>query len=691
MKKKLEINILFLVFLYFAILTIFVDYLTFFFNASYGINLIIGIPITAVIFYFLRKKIKIQKNFDKGDIFFLTFFLIIIGLTIVFPDKMYDTINYHLYNQVYPFADKINKDFFPNSFIQSFSYAYPDRIFYIFRYILGYRLGNILNYFLIATLYLQVKNILENVFKVKGYAKNIISTFAILSLSIIDIMDTYYIDIISLVILFEVFDKVLFGPLLSEDKESNNNIISYLGLLTGLAFATKISNMFFILMFAIVYLFKNRKKLKNIGIISYLLFICLSVIPCILYIYNTWKQTGNPVFPFYNQIFKSQYYSNTNWMDTRFGPSRFLEVIFWPILILKYPNRTIDISVVEPIWAFGYVISFIYIGYSFIMKFRKKKYNTQKFYFAIICVLSNLVWAKFTLGYVRYGFIVLVLNNMITFIFLYDVIRNKKIMAITVMSLLLFYNYGYCYKLYTSNGGFWSYNNYFAYNENSYRYNLKRIFAKNDTKIAFPKNSAWGTVNSNSGFMKLLNDEIPMIYLKNSDLEKINQQRNSLLEHIEHIYIISDYLEFVNFIPSLNEAGYHIKEFYDVVQPNYLNNNNLIYIFEIEKNSDESNHYIETNKYIFTSLEKCQKVSFYYGLAGSMLNTKIDGYKIQIIYNNEIIKEEELNANDYSLKYYEYDFEKELTMDDSLYIQVVDNNNVEVSNINLFLLNDRIV
>lgn len=687
MKKSLSINIFFYIFLYLASATLFIDYLTYFTQLPYILDLILGLLIFGVLFYKGRHYIKIENSFEKNDVFFFVFLFLLMALTIVFPDKMYDTNNYHLYNQLFPFANKISMDFFPSRFIQSFSYAYPDRLFYLCRYILGYRLGLLLNYLILLILYYQVKKIFSQEFKIQGLFKFIFSTLVVLSLSIIDMMDTYYIDLISLVFLFEIFSQVMYGPALNENKRENSKIVCYLGLLSGLCFATKISNMFFIIVLAFVYIIKNFRKLKNLNLGHYLLFLLCFLLPCILYICYTWIQTGNPVFPFYNNIFHSEYYPNEIWMDTLFGPSRWLEVFFWPILILKYPNRAINISVVEPIWSFGYVVSFFYIGYWLIKKIKKEEYNNKKFYLAVVCILINIVWSKFVLGYVRYGLFVLVLNNMMTFIFFYDSLKNKRILATSLMFILLFWNYGYCYQNYIGISDFWSYNNFYAYGKDSYIYNLKKLFSREGEKINFPSNSAWGIADTGSGFMKLLNNKIPMIYLQPSDLSKVNKQRDKLLSKIDHVYIAFDYLSFSDFLKYLNYYGWTIMSCYDIVQPDYLNYNNYIYIFEIEKSTENNNHYIETSKFIPDLPENTQKISFYYGLSGSMHNVSMEGYKLQVVYRDQILEETTLVTNDHNLNYFEYEFCDSFASSDDFYIRVV-KNNMELDYIKFVILND---
>jgi hypothetical protein len=90
-----------------------------------------------------RKKIGISIDFNKIDILFYIGLAIITVFTIIYPDSFWDTKSYHIYLQQNPFVNKINFDFFAGRNLNSFQFPIADRVYYLFRYILGYRLGTI--------------------------------------------------------------------------------------------------------------------------------------------------------------------------------------------------------------------------------------------------------------------------------------------------------------------------------------------------------------------------------------------------------------------------------------------------------------------------------------------------------------------------------------------------------------------
>lgn len=648
-KAILKINFLFYIFLFISFVTLLTDYFEFFLNISYIYEIIISSFIAIIFFYMIRKKIKPDFNLEKSDIFFLIILGCIFATTIVFPDKMYDSINYHLYNQMFPFKNKVTLDYFPNSFIQSFTYPFADRIFNIFRFVLGYRLGISLNYILLSIMYFDVKKIFKEKLNVKDIFASIFSVFAVISLTILDVLDTYYIDIISMVAIFELFKFIFYDSELSDNLEQNRLNIIYISILSGIIFITKISNVFYILVFAIVYLIKNMKKIKNLKILDYILFFIIFISIIILYVYNTWIQTGNPVFPFYNKYFKSDYYPISNWMDLRFGPKSLFEKLLWPIFTISNSCRCIDICIVEPIFGISYACLITYIFITLLMKIKNKKIDNNLFEFAIIVIILNMVWSIFMLGYLRYALVLIVLNNMILFTLIYKLFYNKKYLTLSIVFITLMYNFGYSYDKYINVNGFWSYNNIFAYGKESYKYNIKKIFYKKSNKVKFPKNSAWGVVNSNSGFMKLLNDEIPMIYLRDIGAKKSLTGMNKALKNVKHLYIISDYLEFESFINSLNETKYKISNVYGVYKPSFVNYNNYLYIFELVENSKINNNmFFETSEYEL-DINNSLTSTIFYGLDGSMHNIYMDDFEITVTNNDEIISKKKISKNNHDL------------------------------------------
>jgi len=136
---------------------------------------------------------------------------------------------------------------------------------------------------------------------------------------------SYYVDILAVPLVLELIYILFF--ILTDNK---NEYIYYISFLSGLIIALKISNAILILFFAVYYIFKNRNILKNYKMYLGVILLLLILTP---YIIDSYKQTGNPIFPFANKIFKSSFfYTDITVMDfigfrNRFGPKKFFEYI----------------------------------------------------------------------------------------------------------------------------------------------------------------------------------------------------------------------------------------------------------------------------------------------------------------------------------------------------------------------------
>ena len=57
-----------------------------------------------------------------------------------------------------------------------------------------------------------------------------------------------------------------------------------------------------------------------------------------MYLIYNGLTTGNPVFPYYNSIFRSPYFGTEDFKDRRWGPSGRREILLWPWYMIRYPE-----------------------------------------------------------------------------------------------------------------------------------------------------------------------------------------------------------------------------------------------------------------------------------------------------------------------------------------------------------------
>ena len=411
----MEFNIFFYVIFFIATTASFNDILIYLTKLDYGTSIIISLIAILLIniFFIKKKKIKLTVDFNKFDIFlFIVTAFVTVRRGIAYPDYTYDVFSYHIYLQQNPFIDKINFDFFPGRFYCDFLFPLGDRMFYIFRYFLGYRVGTILSFYLPIPLFYQVKRLLKH-FGQPDSKASLASYFVTIVSSFVFNVGTYYIDNLGTVILLETVIIVI------KNKDTllkNKFALFILNLIFGFTIAIKVTNILFVLPLILYILVVNKDKLKEIKISTIIICAMLMILPVFVYAFDNIKQTGSILFPYYNKFLKSEFYALENWKDLRFGIKGIFAKIFWPIIVNVIYMYGDESHFHDYSWVIGYI--FI-IG--FIIKNFKKKEKDVKFDLAIISIVYLAEWVLVLEGYMRYG----ILIPMIWSILLLDAILNK--------------------------------------------------------------------------------------------------------------------------------------------------------------------------------------------------------------------------------------------------------------------------
>lgn len=81
------------------------------------------------------------------------------------------------------------------------------------------------------------------------------------------------------------------------------------------------------------------KNVKTARCKDYLCAIFPAVFIISIYLIYNYLSVGNPVFPYYNNIFKSKYYYELAGTDPRWGPKGIKEILLWPFIIFFSPER----------------------------------------------------------------------------------------------------------------------------------------------------------------------------------------------------------------------------------------------------------------------------------------------------------------------------------------------------------------
>ena len=257
------------------------------------------------------------------------------ALRAAFPDTSFDILDYRLINaerslQGFPFR---SGDFFPVRF--PFNPA-PDMLTGIARHLLGYRLGTILNFFVL----LWVGRILDSLLRL--YIKTdwwrwLGVLLLLLTETALFTINNYMVDLLAIPLLLESTRLAVDG------QQGSHRRTIRIALMLGAAVALKLINLAFAFPIALVYGLqliksKSRPEIVRTGLLFLFAFV-VPVLPYTLYIY---LQTGNPVFPLYNKVFHSPFWPTTDYAGVRWGPVvddprfarlRWWEVVVWPLLV----------------------------------------------------------------------------------------------------------------------------------------------------------------------------------------------------------------------------------------------------------------------------------------------------------------------------------------------------------------------
>ncbi len=388
----------------------------------------------------LKKLYTIKR--DKYNFIKLIISIIILVLGMIkslYPDCSADTGNYHLIAQSSDFVNWFENGFAPGTF-QIWGFRLGDRLFSLFSSVLGYRYGTLLNVFVVIIIYLQIADFLdimldrllpsyptEKIFKIINPA-----VLAIIVLTVHDlvmVVATYYVDLLAIPILLEMLYKIC----LREKNEEHQ----YFAFLAGIAFALKMTNIVYIIPLLFVYIIKNIKIIK---IIDYLKCFIIGIIPFSIYAVYNFACTGNPVFPYFNLLFKSKYFSSYNFKDSRWGPANIKETFIWIFKHVFFPeyrqSEIYDLHVINLQIAFVVFIIGILIYIECVLRKRVKKSFPIEIY--IVFLSSGLLWSVST-GYSRYfilGDIMLLIILIVSVIYLIEI---TKIYVIRYGFVILIY------------------------------------------------------------------------------------------------------------------------------------------------------------------------------------------------------------------------------------------------------------
>lgn len=546
-------------------------------NQNYYFYLI-SFCVTLLGMILVLRKTNIEKPpLSRYDLAFVVIIALIFFIRVFIPDSSFDTLNYHIIAQEQVFSDNVGFNFFPGRWINTHSLPLADRMHYFFRLILGYRLGIVFNFILLIIIYYQIKRILILVLKNKSeLAISVMAVLGIMTEQILANSMTYYVDLFSIPFFLE------FLLLIIEKNEKPRHFIA--AFICGVLISLKLSNAFFMIMFLLIYLIRFRKTI-NLKII----FICglIALLPLGVYLTNNYLQTKNPIFPFYNSLFKSPFYENSDFYEDSYGPKGKKETLAWPIIALFQTRRAFDTKTYYGRISFGYIAALLMLLVIVYRKVRHKEQDRLKVFLIIFYLLACLVWSKFMLGYIRYALILEVLAWLSIVICLTWCFENKNKLGYILGAILAGATF---YQISCSIGDVMV-----GVKESSWRYPLtlndedywKNFNAKTiDYKTESQRYGidCFGIVDYNAGYASLLELNVPIIQLNEGAPNKYSKNKQSeMLKKCKNIYTVSTTETRERTEKYLEKTGYKTKGKAKKIKVDFIDINNSLILMPIVK------------------------------------------------------------------------------------------------------------
>lgn len=322
--------------------------------------------------------------------------LLIYLMRVAFVDISFDVLNYHIFHSERALRGYlfVSGDFFPTA--APFNPT-PDILTGLFRYLLGYRVGTIVNY--VALIWTGV--ILERMLRVyvrSAWLRSVSILFVLGTEQILFQINEYMVDLLALPLLLEA--TILAVAPANDEKHAKRTAM--LALLLGVATAFKLANLLIAVPLVLVYLFNlislgDREK-RGHRLLTVLrstpMAAVLFIVPFAPFMILIYRLTGNPVFPLYNGIFKSPYWPQGAAFDPRWGPWGIYETLIWPVLMFFKPYRLNEFTFYSGRLTIGYILAAVCL---FIARGDR---NIRRI--AFITLLGSILWSGSS-GYIRYA------------------------------------------------------------------------------------------------------------------------------------------------------------------------------------------------------------------------------------------------------------------------------------------------
>jgi hypothetical protein len=329
--------------------------------------------------------------------------LIAYALRAPFPDHSYDVWSYHILQSDRALHGGLYGpgDYFPTALPFN---PISDMVDGLSRLALGYRLGTIINLFVLLWS-AQIGERILSAFIERPWLRYVAVLLILLTENVLFEISTYMVDLLTIPLLLQA----TFLTLNFERAQRRPLALLHVALLVGASVAFKLTNLAVAIPLLAVcgvklFVESPRLSVKQMANLSWQMLAAFvaPVLPFTIYIYHL---TRNPIFPIANSVFQSPFWPIHSGWDDRWGPQTFWQTLAWPVLAWFRPERYSELGVYSGRLSLGFVVALIVLP----VLWR----HTQIRWLCILVIMSALLWTVGGMGYSRYGLFADVLGGIL--------------------------------------------------------------------------------------------------------------------------------------------------------------------------------------------------------------------------------------------------------------------------------------
>lgn len=512
-------------------------------------------------------------------------------LRVAFPDSSFDVWALRLFH-----AERglrgflyLPGEFFPTS--APFNPT-PDMLTGIFRHLLGYRAGTIVNLFVLLWS-AQIVDRLLRPYVSNDWARATGVLVIMLAEHLLFEVNNYMVDLLALPLMLEATQLTLNADTWLNERRN----LARVAFLLGASGALKLTNLAMAAPLVMLCGWRvlsarpfDAKRLATTTLATFIAF-AAPLLPFALYIYT---ETGSPVFPYYNWLFHSPYFPPITGWDSRWGAHKTWEVPAWPILIFFEPGRTSELGVYSGRLSAAIVVA---IG-GLIFFWHRARFRAL----CLIVLVAALLWS-ITLGYIRYALYLEVLAGVILVIFALLVAEKtarharslRAALAAPILAILAAQSALACSYVARAE---WSmrqtiFQNYAGYvRESKYIFrdrSIRALLAPREREL-FDQVEVWVVSGeTTAGLMSLLNRRAPFINVRTYEYFVTHEGREKYARALEgfdgrRMFSLSMPSDFGDALSNLRARGLEAGQVREVELPFYSPSFRVyVYMFEVKR------------------------------------------------------------------------------------------------------------